>query len=318
MKKLEKIIKEAILEVIEEGNKLYALKNPADSAKGLASTIDPDDATEKSPAFISKYKPVSEGELDEMARVPVQYKIADLSKLDDLSDKVKGSKGVQGIISYLQNKGQAPVALIAKEQFNRPQQAINPIILSLTAAGVLDTVAGSGVAPSRVNKATGEIAPKEEEPETFEPDDYFIGSRFATREPKPDPTPEEVAASFAKALSIDGGSDEDFVRNLPKDAPVSAKKVSEEDYQKLMKYLNLKDRLNKIKSDIRQNKKLGKGGDDLGGGSTSKENEELMKKVEDTTNRINDLISSSEYLKSRKTPEGEIKENKQRRLKKIN
>jgi hypothetical protein len=37
---------------------LYALKNPADSSKGLAQTIDPDDATEGSPAFKSKYKKV--------------------------------------------------------------------------------------------------------------------------------------------------------------------------------------------------------------------------------------------------------------------
>jgi transposase len=37
---------------------LYALKNPADSSKGLAQTIDPDDATEGSSAFKSKYKKV--------------------------------------------------------------------------------------------------------------------------------------------------------------------------------------------------------------------------------------------------------------------
>ena len=39
---------------------LYTLKNPADTTKGLSQTIDPDDATEKSPQFQSKYKKVAE------------------------------------------------------------------------------------------------------------------------------------------------------------------------------------------------------------------------------------------------------------------
>lgn len=46
---------------------LFGLKDPKNAAKGFAATIDPDDATEKSPEFQSKYKKLSEEEeqLDE-------------------------------------------------------------------------------------------------------------------------------------------------------------------------------------------------------------------------------------------------------------
>jgi hypothetical protein len=59
--KLKEVIKRMVREeMMGEGNKLYALKNQTDSSKGLPSTIDPDDNTEKSQAFLTKYKPVSE------------------------------------------------------------------------------------------------------------------------------------------------------------------------------------------------------------------------------------------------------------------
>jgi len=45
---------------------LFGLKDPKNASKGFAATIDPDDATEKSPEFQSKYKKLSEEEqLDE-------------------------------------------------------------------------------------------------------------------------------------------------------------------------------------------------------------------------------------------------------------
>jgi len=61
---LEELIKETIVEILGEAG-LYALKNPADATKGLAQTVDPDDATEKSPQFQQKYKKVAEAEEDD-------------------------------------------------------------------------------------------------------------------------------------------------------------------------------------------------------------------------------------------------------------
>lgn len=57
---------------------LFGLKDPKNASKGFAATIDPDDATEKSPEFQSKYKKLSEEEqLDEMAKIsePIQNAI---------------------------------------------------------------------------------------------------------------------------------------------------------------------------------------------------------------------------------------------------
>jgi len=58
---------------------LFGLKDPKNASKGFAATLDPDDATEKSPEFQSKYKKLSEEEeqLDEMAKItePIQAAI---------------------------------------------------------------------------------------------------------------------------------------------------------------------------------------------------------------------------------------------------
>jgi hypothetical protein len=60
MKKSEllEFIEENIVEILGEAG-LYTLKNPADSSKGLAQTLTPDAATEKSSAFLNKYKRVT-------------------------------------------------------------------------------------------------------------------------------------------------------------------------------------------------------------------------------------------------------------------
>lgn len=63
--RLLEIIREEIAGALNEAG-LYNLKNPSiDAKKGLPQTIDPDDATEKSPDFLRKYKKVSEIELEE-------------------------------------------------------------------------------------------------------------------------------------------------------------------------------------------------------------------------------------------------------------
>ena len=300
MKKLEKIIKEAILEVLAEG--------PAEDSAAKTAEIN---AINKEIAALNAKKnsinsgktSIPEGEVNEMARIPVQYKIADLSKLNTLSDKVKNSKGVQGIISYLQDKGQAPVAAIAKDQFNRPQQAINPVVLALTQAGVLDTVGGSGVAASRVGKG-GAIAPPTTK-QMIEPEDFLIGGGEKFDKAPNEPSEEEIAASFAAARAI-GDEDEDIIKTLPKDAPKSKMTISDEDYDKLMKFLNAKERLRNIDSALRQNKKISRGGDDMIS-KDSNEEERLKAKKAELEKRIDDLVASSEYLQRRKAPEDKNK-----------
>ena len=295
MKKLEKIIKEAILEVLAEG----PLEDAAKSAE-LKSIDAKLKALNAQKAAVSSEK----DSVTEMARISIKYKIGDLSKLDDLSDKVKNSKGVTGIIDYLQANEEASVAEIAKEKFDRPQQAINPVVQSLVASGVLEPVGGTGIAASRVDKKTGKVAPPTTK-QTLEPEDFFIGKgKFDG--PAFEPSDEEVAASFARARAAGDGGEEEFVANLKKDAPKVKPTISDEEYNKLMKFLDYKERLRKIESALRQNKKISKGGDDMISKDRG-EAEKLSNIKTDLENRIEDLVAGSEYLQRRKAPEDKNK-----------
>ena len=296
MKKLEKIIKEAILEVINED---ASLDQAAKAAELNA-------LNKKIQALNAQKSAVASGkdEVTEMARISIKYKIGDLSKLDDLSDKVKNSKGVTGIIDYLQANEEASVAEIAKEKFDRPQQAINPIVQSLVSSGVLEPVGGTGIAASRVDKKTGKVAPPTTK-QTLEPEDFFIGSgKFDG--PAFEPSDEEVAASFARARAAGDGGEEEFVANLKKDAPKVKATISDEEYDKLMKFLDYNERLRKIDSALRQNKKISRGGDDMISKDRG-EAEKLSNIKTDLENRIKDLVAGSEYLQNRKAPEDKNK-----------
>jgi len=296
MKKLEKIIKEAILEVINED---ASLDQAAKAAELNA-------LNKKIVALNAQKSAVASGkdEVTEMARISIKYKIGDLSKLDDLSDKIKNSKGVTGIIDYLQTNGEASVAEIAKEKFDRPQQAINPIVQSLVASGVLEPVGGTGIAASRIDKKTGKVAPPTTK-QTLEPEDFFIGKgKFDG--PAFEPSDEEVAASFARARAAGDSGEEEFVANLKKDAPKVKPTISDEEYDKLMKFLDYNERLRKIDSALRQNKKISRGGDDMISKDRG-EAEKLSNMKTDLENRIKDLVAGSEYLQRRKAPEDKNK-----------
>jgi hypothetical protein len=295
MKKLEKIIKEAILEVLAEG----PLEDAAKSAE-LKSIDAKLKALNAQKTAVSSEK----DSVTEMARISIKYKIGDLSKLDDLSDKIKNSKGVTGIIDYLQTNGEASVAEIAKEKFDRPQQAINPVVQSLVASGVLEPVGGTGIAASRIDKKTGKVAPPTTK-QTLEPEDFFIGKgKFDG--PAFEPSDEEVAASFARARAAGDGGEEEFVANLKKDAPKVKATISDEEYDKLMKFLDYNERLRKIDSALRQNKKISRGGDDMISKDRG-EAEKLSNMKTDLENRIKDLVAGSEYLQRRKAPEDKNK-----------
>lgn len=296
MKKLEKIIKEAILEVMAEGS----LEDAAKSAelKAIDAKLK---ALNAQKAAVSSEK----DSVTEMARISIKYKIGDLSKLNNLSDKIKNSKGVTGIIDYLQANEEASVAQIAKEKFDRPQQAINPVVQSLVASGVLEPVGGTGIAASRVDKKTGKVAPPTTK-QTLEPEDFFIGKGKFDK-PAFEPSEEEIAASFARARAAGDGGEEEFVANLKKDAPKVKPTISNEEYDKLMKFLDYKERLRKIDSALRQNKKISRGGDDMVSVDRG-EAEKLSNMKTDLEKRIEDLVADSPYLQRRKAPEDKNKQ----------
>jgi hypothetical protein len=81
--------------------------------------------------------------------------------------------------------------------------------------------------------------------------------------------------------------------------------ISDEEYTKLMKFFDYKDRLRNIESNIKQNKKLARGGDDLS--SAKNDSSNLLQKKADIEKRIEDLVASSEYLQRRQAPEDKNK-----------
>jgi hypothetical protein len=69
---------------------LFGLKDPKNAAKGFAATIDPDDATEKSPEFQSKYKKLSEEEtLNEMPFIGGEKGAELFAAIKTASEKLK-------------------------------------------------------------------------------------------------------------------------------------------------------------------------------------------------------------------------------------
>jgi hypothetical protein len=70
---------------------LFGLKDPKNASKGFAATIDPDDATEKSPEFQSKYKKLSEEEetLNEMPFIGGEKGAELFAAIKTASEKLK-------------------------------------------------------------------------------------------------------------------------------------------------------------------------------------------------------------------------------------
>ena len=94
LSELKKYIEENIVEILGEVG-LYALKNPADATKGLSQTVDPDDATEKSPQFLQKYKKVAEAkDEDSSSDGKVKDALAKVTKeIKELATKFKEAEG---------------------------------------------------------------------------------------------------------------------------------------------------------------------------------------------------------------------------------
>ena len=95
-KKLDAIVREieqleitaAAFNVNEAG--LFGLKDPKNASKGFATTTDPDDATEKSPEFQSKYKKLSEEEtLNEMPFIGGEKGAELFAAIKSASEKLK-------------------------------------------------------------------------------------------------------------------------------------------------------------------------------------------------------------------------------------
>ena len=283
-KELRKIIREAITDVLSEGNKLYALKNQADSSKGLPATIDPDDATEKSSAFTAKYKSVSESDIDEMARIPKGYRLT-----DDNVDTARFTKTISGtsladVINYFrENPGTDKKALQTQFNFARPQIA-NAIVNGLMDAGVLTKLGAGGE-----EEAPGVQA---QAPAATDAEDMFVGG-----------AENPLAMYFDGEPNADGSEDmvEPEAGEIEK-APMAGQ-LSDEDFEAFLKASTLEDRIAKVKSDILKTRRSKSGGEFETEPST--EVQRLRDLKVSLEKRLADLVAGSKYLQKRSGVEPE-------------
>ncbi len=237
---------------------------------------------------------VKKDELKEMARTPTGYKIEDLSKLEELEPKLKDSKWVRGIIDYLDEKGSASIIQIAKDKFQRPQQAINQLVQLLVRQGILTPADGSEKLFAKKQNTyhnaeipdeyKDELGDGDDDDETFSAEDYFIGNKFSNRKHK-EVEPEEI-------------SDEPEIPVLPKDGPIHKPNISDNDYKDLMKYLDYKERIKKITGDLNKSSRSSKGSD-LGKVDNINEYGRLINLRSQYEDKLEDLKKNSPYIKAK-------------------
>jgi hypothetical protein len=287
-KELRKIIREAILEVLDEGT-TYAGKDAVDDAQkdpkfGSLSGTGKTDA-------ISKLKQggavtIGEVEIDEMARVAKGFRLADPNfDASQYADKRISGVSMADIIDFFrENPGSEKTDLQRQFNFVRPQIA-NAVVKGLRDTGVLVQLGRGGE-----EEAIPEPGEEGSEERITGPEAFFIGNT--------DP----LAQFYSKST----GEEEDTEDEEPVIEPEKIEKVnvstggiSDEDFESFMKYSDLRDRLNATKGNINKMKrsKGGVAGDIQGGPSTEKERLLALKKsLED---RIDTLVSGSKYLQGK-------------------
>ena len=288
-KQLRRIIREAIDEVLAEGN-TYAGKGAVDDMKkdpsfGTLSGTGKQDAEKKLQQGGSVT--IGEAEIEEMARLAKGFRLADPNfDASQYADKRISGVSMTDIINFFrENPGAEKTQLQSQFGFVRPQIA-NAVVNGLLDAGVLVKLGAGGEV-----EATPE--PGEEQPETIDgPEAFLIGSG-------------DLSKYFSSASNDDEGNEEDFNDEEEPTAgeiggqPVSASSMSDEDYEAFMKYDELKQRLDSTKSNIIKMKrsKGGASGDIRDTSSSDIERLQALKKsLED---KISALVAGSDYLKKK-------------------
>ena len=287
-KELRKIIREAILEVLDEGV-TYAGKDAVDDAQkdpkfGSLSGTGKTDA-------LNKLKQggtvtIGEVEIDEMARPAKGFRLTNPEMDTTVYSKTISGVPLSSILDYInQNPGAEVKSIQTHFQFPKPQM-VNALIKGLTDAGILAKLTASGeeIIPS---------APGEEAPTTAtEPEDMFMGS-----------AENPLSMYFDGEPNTDGS--EDFTDDEEPNAGeieknnTSVSNMSDDDYEAFMKYNDLKNRLDATKSNIlklRKNKG-GSFGDISDNPSTDLQRlRDLKSSLED---KINTLVGGSKYLQNK-------------------
>ena len=274
-KELRKIIREAIADVLNED---MGADQAAQNAKKIA--IDKEIiALQKTKAELSKEtSPLSEDNVDEMARIPKGYRLT-----DDNVDTTRFTKTISGtsladVINYFrENPGTDKKALQTQFNFARPQIA-NAIVNGLMDAGVLTKLgAGGEEEPSGVQAQA---------PAATDAEDMFVGG-----------AENPLAMYFDGEPNDDGSEDmtEPEAGEMEK-APMAGQ-LSDEDFEAFLKASTLEDRIAKVKSDILKTRRSKTGGEFETEPST--EAQRLRDLKVSLEKRLADLVAGSKYLQKR-------------------
>jgi len=280
-KELRKIIREAIADVLNED---MGADQAAQTAKKIA--IDKEIiALQKTKAELSKEtSPLSEDNVDEMARIPKGYRLT-----DDNVDTTQFTKTISGtsladVINYFrENPGTDKKALQTQFNFARPQIA-NAIVNGLMDAGVLTKLGAGGE-----EEAPGVQA---QSPSATDVEDMFVGSA------------ENPLAMYFDGEPNDDGSED---MNEPEAGEIEkapmAGQLSDEDFEAFLKASTLEDRIAKVKSNILKAKRSKSDNEFETEPSTEVQNlRDLKVSLE---KRLADLVAGSKYLQKRSGVEPE-------------
>lgn len=288
-KQLRRLIREAITEVLAEGN-TYAGKDAVDDAQkdpkyGSLSGTGKMDALNKLRA--GGTVTIGESEIDELARIAKGFRLADPNfNATQYANKRVSGASMEDIINFFrENPGAEKTALQAQFNFARPQIA-NAVVNGLLDAGVLVKLGAGGEV-----EATPE--PGEEAPvQATEPEDLFMGSA------------ENPLAMYFDNVPNDNGEEDFNAEEEPttgelEPASAAAGSMSDEDYEAFMQYSDLADRLAATKSNLLKLKRR-KGGV-AGDISDKPSNEEArLRDLKDRLQKkVDDLVAGSEYLQKR-------------------
>ena len=280
-KELRKIIREAIADVLNED---MGADQAAQTAKKIA--IDKEIiALQKTKAELSKEtSPLSEDNVDEMARIPKGYRLT-----DDNVDTARFTKTISGtsladVINYFrENPGTDKKALQTQFNFARPQIA-NAIVNGLMDAGVLTKLGAGGE-----EEAPGVQA---QSPSATDVEDMFVGSA------------ENPLAMYFDGEPNDDGSED---MNEPEAGEIEkapmAGQLSDEDFEAFLKASTLEDRIAKVKSNILKARRSKSDNEFETEPSTEVQNlRDLKVSLE---KRLADLVAGSKYLQKRSGVEPE-------------
>ncbi len=328
---LQDIIREALLEVIEEGaaedKKAQDMALAAEKAQLAAlnkkrqelstQQVAPADKPGKDAEInainknmqaaqirVNKLsKPgMSSTELDEMANVGVRYQLSD----DVTDEQIAGFSGKKAkILAALQAAGSAVSKMnVAGDMGYNKQNPINKDFMELVDAGVI--VSSSEQAAPRLTNPRPAAAPSAtatgDEELFYNPRGRRdLGNMFTPREltslgisGQEDMSDEEVEAAFA-AAKASGEEPEPEMATATKSK--SASTISDEDYQDWMEYSKLSDRLRSVKSNLLKTKRYRSTPGDINDvGSTAREIKGLTDLKASLEQRIDALVAKSEYL----------------------